>query len=94
MTDIPDGLLHYFRSREQSRGDAFRVHWDALTLRERQLVKEAAVMGYVRGSMHGAAGSGHRPDPIPGDSTIVYEVVDACISMPDIYPLLGGDVGD
>lgn len=80
-----DRLLDYFRVREQARADHVAEALTALTDRERALVLEAAVMGYVRGAIHGA---GHRAPNVPPDSAILAEVVDACLAMPNLYPTI------
>lgn len=54
----------------------------ALTDRERALIKDAAVMGYVRGTLH------PRGEPVPKDGAIVTEVIDACLAFPDLYPAI------
>lgn len=54
----------------------------AMTKRERQLVKEVAVMAWVRGSR--AAGNGH--EAIPRDSEILFEVIMSCLGFEDLYP--------
>jgi hypothetical protein len=92
MTDTPSEdidvlLMRYLAARDQQRAEAVESVLAGLTPRERLLVKEAAVMGFVRGTIHGG---GHSAPPAPADSRIVVEVVNACLSMPDIYPTLGG----
>lgn len=88
-------LLRYFTAREQQRADRVQSRLDALTPRERWLVHEAAVMGYVQGSMAGeiAADRSGRAQ-IPPDSQIVASVILGCDSMSDRYPLLTGSVSD
>jgi hypothetical protein len=55
-----------------------------MTQRERALLREAAVLGYVIGATHGPYREG-----IPKDSAIVAEVLEAAeCSFPDLYPLL------
>lgn len=88
MTDLPAGLLRYFAIREQHRADEIAAVLNRLTEREQVLVREAAVMGFVRGSMFGA-GSQKTPE-IPRDSRIVAEVVGAVLSFPNLYPTLTG----
>ncbi|MFD0509417.1 hypothetical protein ACFQ0G_53925 [Streptomyces chiangmaiensis] len=55
---------------------------ESLTERELRLVKDAAVMGYVRGKMSS------RTEPIRKDSAILGEVIDACLAAPDLYPAI------
>jgi hypothetical protein len=83
-----DRLIRYFEIREQHRADEIAAVLNGLTDRERALVREAAVMGFVRGSMF-ASGSQKTPE-IPRDSRVVAEVVGACLSFPNLYPTLTG----
>lgn len=85
MTDpeIDPALLAYFTARQQQRDDAVTRALETLRPYERRLVREAAIMGYVRGALYGK----HRDD-IPKDSAIVYEVIDACVAMDDRYPFI------
>lgn len=89
--ELPPELLSYFADRERQRYE--RIERALATLRpyERRLVREAAVMGYVRGAMAGRARAGRgesRDGDIPKDSAILAEVVGACIAMDDYYPYL------
>jgi hypothetical protein len=90
VVTVLDDLARYLAVRDQQRLDAVSAALGAMTRRERRLVREAAVMGYVRGSMAGeaAARAGERPK-IPRDSAVVFEVVDACLAMRDLYPVIG-----
>lgn len=92
MTDLPEGLLRYFEIREQHRADDIAAVLNRLSPRERALVREAAVMGFVRGSMY-ASGGRKTPEP-PRDSRVLAEVVGACLSFPDLYPTLTGTEND
>lgn len=83
MTVLPEHLLAYLASRDGHRAGQVDRTLANLTARERLLVREAAVMGYVTGVQ---AGPGR--ELIPKDSQIVAEVVSACLTMPDLYPLL------
>jgi len=78
---IPERLISYLEVRDQARADAVAATLDHLSPRERGLVHDAAVMGYVQGM--GAT----YPPP---DSTIIACVVDACLSMPEHYPTITG----
>ncbi|MEU8158138.1 hypothetical protein AB0B94_31170 [Micromonospora sp. NPDC048986] len=82
-TELPDGLLEYFAARERQRAETINKALATLSPYERRLVREAAVMGYVRGAMAGK----HRED-VPGDGAILAEVLGACITMGDLYPYL------
>lgn len=77
---LPEGLVDYFARREAERGDAVRAFLASLTDRERALMREAAVMGYVHGRQH------LQGEPHPKDSAVLATVIDACLAMPDLYP--------
>lgn len=80
---IPEDIVTYLADRERRRTDEMVATLRAMTPREVQLVREAAVMGYVRGALCGRTGG-----DIPNDSAVVAEVVNACLSMPDLYPVM------
>jgi hypothetical protein len=73
-SQIPPDIVEYVLARD----------------RERALVREAAVMGYVQGVM--AAGGLSRVQ-IPRDSATVRLVVMACQTVRDGFPLLSGESG-
>lgn len=85
--DIDGWLAAYLEQRQRQRADARERVLASLTDRERRLVREAAVMGFVRGSIFGGD---HRAPEIPQDPVIVAEILDGCRDFPDLYPLLGG----
>jgi hypothetical protein len=88
MTDIDDGLMRYLAVRERARSAEVERTLAAMTLREQAMVREAAVMGHVRGVLFGAAhGRGAR---IPADSAMLADVISACLAMPDLYPAISG----
>ncbi|MFY1686379.1 hypothetical protein [Plantactinospora sp. WMMB782] len=88
-SDFPPGLLDYFAARERQRAETVNRALATLSPFERRLVREAAVMGYVRGAMAGHLdGRQGREQEIPKDATILVEVVGACISMDELYPYL------
>ena len=82
MPHPPAELVSYLAQRDGDRADAVTAVLDALTDRERALVRNAAVMGYVRGRMH-PNGEAH-----PKDSVVLAEVIDACLAHPDLYPAI------
>jgi hypothetical protein len=86
-TDLPGFLVSYMRERDIGRANAVKDVLADLTDRERALVKDAAVMGYVRGTM------APKGEPYPGDRKIVIEVVDACLAFPDLYPAICSERG-
>lgn len=79
--DLPDALLAYLAQRDDYRARAVAEILSGLTERERLLVKEAAVMGWVQGMRH-------HDLKYPGDRQALATVVDACISFPDLYPTI------
>ena len=85
MTDYQEdgvtaALADYFAKRQAARANRIRTFLDSLSPRERALIQDAAVMGYVRGSMH------PRGEEIPLNPDILNEVIDACFAFPDLYP--------
>lgn len=88
MTDLPPALLDYFAQREQQRAEAVKTFLDGLTEYERGLFYDAAVMGYVRGSMH------PRDAEIPLNPAIVADVVNACFAHSDLYPTVNAAFED
>lgn len=82
---LPDFLITYLEQRDAARADDVTAVLAALTDRERALVKDAAVMGYVRGTM------APKGEPIPKDRAILAEVIDACLAFPDLYPAVCAD---
>lgn len=76
-------LGEYLTFGEQRRLHEARVAMQTLTAREQHLVREAAIMGFVRGQMRG-----EHTQEVPGDAVIVQEVLNCCAAMPDHYPVL------
>lgn len=77
---LPEFLVTYFANRQAARAERVSAFLDSLTGRERALVQDAAVMGYVRGSMH------PQGEEIPLNAAIVADVINACFVFPDLYP--------
>jgi hypothetical protein len=82
---IPDFLTGYLQQRDAARAEDAAAFFATLTDRERALVKDAAVMGYVQGTRH-PKGEKH-----PKDSWVTALVVQECLSMPDLYPAINAD---
>lgn len=83
MNVLSDQMIRYFERREATRAAAVESVLASLTDREKALVKDAAVMGYINGTMHVPG------EPIPRDGRIVTNVIAACLHHPDLYPALG-----
>lgn len=86
--DLPEQLLSYFAQRQAQRAEAVDTFLAGLTDYERGLFYDAAVMGYVRGSMH------PRDEEIPLNKAIVADVVNACFAHSDLYPAVNADFED
>lgn len=80
-----EALAGYLSLRHSQRMKAVDDRVERLSTRELRLVREAAVMGYVTGVM-----CGPYRDGIPNDTRILKEVIDRCMSNPDLYPTLAG----
>lgn len=81
-----DLLAGYIGRRAKDRQAAIERLASGFTERELRLIREAAVMGYVQGAMSGP----HRT-AIPPDAQIVHEVLDGCMTHPDLYPTIAGE---
>lgn len=88
MAQLPEPLLAYFAQREQQRAAAVDAFLASLTDRERGLVHDAAVMGYVQGLMR------DRAEGCPKDSQVMSLVIDACFAFPDLYPAVNAAADD
>lgn len=84
-TELPEQLIAYYAKREQQRAAAVTAFLDGLTEYERGLFIDAAVMGYVRGSMH------PQGVDIPLNKPIVADVVNACFAHNDLYPFVNAE---
>lgn len=83
MTDpVPEHLMRYLERRDAQRAEAVNAVLVRLTDRERRLVTEAAVMGYVQGMQD------HGGRTAPGNATIVAKVIDGCLANADLYPTI------
>lgn len=84
MAELPETLIRYLAERDTQRAENVDAVVAALTERERRLVREAAVMGYVQGRRHPA------DETHPKDSAVFSSVIDACLAAPDLYPVISG----
>lgn len=86
---IPDDLMvklgEMFADNQRRREERAARALETMTPRERQLVREAAVMGYVQGVR--STDGGHRAT-IPPDSQILADVLIACASFADLYQFI------
>lgn len=89
-------IMKAIADRDRAREMASVRAWDRLSEREKKLVKEAAVMGYVLGTWPTeehkrelAAGRN-----VPRDASIVEAVMDGALSNPDLYPALCGEADE
>ncbi|WP_328934172.1 MULTISPECIES: hypothetical protein [unclassified Streptomyces] len=85
-TDIPEALAWYLLERDAQHAEAVAAFLTALTDRERALIRDFAVMGYVQGRMH-RTGDDH-----PKDSHVLALTVDACLAHRDLYPAVNAIV--
>lgn len=88
MTELPEYLVTYFADRQAQRAAAVDEFLNGLTEYERGLFYDAAVMGYVRGSLH------PRGEEVPLNKAIVADVVNACFTHDDLYPAVNADFED
>ena len=81
-------LANYLIARSKQRSDQAMTTLEALTPRERDLVREAAVMGFFQGHrMH----DGFNPNTDwPKDSAVLMEVLGGCLADRDLYPTITG----
>lgn len=86
MPEIDETLARYLAARDTERDDHVNRALDALSDRERALVREAAVMGYVQGNIAGKVND----YVIPKNSAIVWQVIASCQSADDLYPTISG----
>jgi len=83
-------LEQYLQGRDQERTQEFAEIHGKLSEREQALVRDAAIMGFVQGTL--AAGGLPRED-FPSDRVILRETLLGCKSHKDLYPTIG-TIGD
>lgn len=82
---LPGYLVDYLTKRSEQRAEAVETFLAGLSDFERGLIHDAAVMGYVRGSMH------PHGEEIPLDKAIIADVVNACFAQRDLHPYINLD---
>jgi hypothetical protein len=88
VKDDTEAVIAAWRKVVREQHDA-RVQkiLDRLSDREKALVREAAVMGFVQGVMF--AGALHK-ERIPPDAWVLRETLDGIGGMPENFPTLSG----
>ncbi|WP_093803975.1 hypothetical protein [Streptomyces sp. Wb2n-11] len=79
---LPAELVAYLERQDDRRANTLAAKLASYTDWERALIKDAAVMGYVRGKTH------PKGEPHPKDSHVLAEVVGECMAFPDLYPAI------
>lgn len=90
---MPAGLEDYLLKRQADRAAAVGTMLGVLTDRERVLVKEAAVMGYVQGRRV-SGGQKLAEERFPKDDEILRMVLDASRTFRDLHPNLAALDGE
>lgn len=85
--EMREGLEKYLAGRADQRVREATVMFNNLTEREQQLVRQAAVMGWVQG-VNAVPGGEDRRACIPRDNEILTTVLIECRNMGHIYPTL------
>lgn len=79
-------LAEYFERRRQAARDRVAALLEPLTAREISLIRDAAVMAFVRGRMHGR----YERD-VPRDADIMTDVVYALTHETEGYDVIRGE---
>ena len=82
---LPPELVTYLVTRAQQREQIIDDRLAELTPRERSLVRDAAVMGYVQGRLDERAHTDY-----PKDTAILRMVIDAALLEESGYAILRG----
>lgn len=88
MSSLPAEYIAYLTQRDADRHNAAAEFYASLTDRERALVRDAAVMGYVQGTLH------PRGEKHPKDSWVTATVVEHCLALPDFYPAINNQTAE
>lgn len=93
-------LKRYLEGRDRQRLERAEQQVLAMTRRERRLVREAAVMGFVQGIQFGEAQASARhakgtameqflhESSFPRDHEILLRVLSGCDAHSDLYPVI------
>lgn len=82
---MKEAIYRNIAERDAARRAEVEEGLKKLTERERRILREAAVMGYVRGVLAGQCGDFN----IPNDTAVQNEVVTAIFAMPSrLYPVI------
>lgn len=81
MSSMPEWVAEHLARREAGRTKAASKMLESLSPRNRKLVREAAIMGYVLGTRN-ADGA------LPGDDAIVTCVLIEAMKNGDLYPAI------
>lgn len=87
---LPEYLMTYLVDRDAQRAQAVDDFLTKITPRERALITQIAVMGYVQGIRHPEGERIPKNAPILAKALapLLSEVVDACFAFPDLYPAI------
>lgn len=83
VNDMPDWLTNYLIEGDARRARERAEALGRFTEREQRLIREAAVMGFVRGTFCPVGEA-----EFPRDSQIVQMVLAGCLSTADRFPLI------
>ena len=88
--DQDEILRTLLEANQREREAAVEALLAPLTLRERSLIRDAAVMAFVLGTLHGRAGKWG--DPHPKDSAVYFETLASVARETENYAVLRGIV--
>lgn len=83
---IPPNMLRYLEAQAQGRLDRAIEALDSLPIIEANMLREVAVMAWVRGAM--SVSVDDISGSIPKTTEIMTEVLNCCDAMSDMYPTI------
>ena len=84
--EFVEAYPNYLANMREKRSTAAVAMFENLTPREQALVRDAAVVGFVMGTI-----TGYIPaEDFPADSKVIEEVLLVSKDQSDLYPTLGG----